>query len=222
MVTTITMITLWSDLEHSEHTYGWTFKKADWGKFSALTRDPRKNFMPHRFWTIFTFDREVKLLYRDLMSCILKVCSRIRVRKKHTNPCWSDHLSKQRRSVSTSANTGGWRAFVAKLQGHEDEVFFNHIPPGVGVLWNPQGYEHWHPYKWGWLYSPNLPTQEKHYLWKLVAKLDFMSFIWLECYKRKLLQWFFPRKFCDILLIPGKPSPLFDFLTKGFPWFLRS
>ena len=113
MVTTITMITLWSDLEHSEHTYGWTFKKADWGKFSALTRDPRKNFMPHRFWTIFTFDREVKLLYRDLMSCILKVCPRIRVRKKHTNPCWSDHLSKQRRSV---------RQHQQKVMKHRDEI----------------------------------------------------------------------------------------------------
>ena len=92
-------ITLRLDLEDSANTYGWAFKKADWGKFSALMRDRSLNFRPHRFWTTDTLDREVRLLYCDLKSCISKVCPKIRVRRKHTNPWWSDELTKQRRFI---------------------------------------------------------------------------------------------------------------------------
>ena len=62
-------------------------------------RDRSLNFRPHRFWTTDTLDREVRLLYCDLKSCILKVCPKIRVRRKHTNPWCSDELTKQRRFI---------------------------------------------------------------------------------------------------------------------------
>ena len=77
----------------------WAFKKADWGKFSTLMGVRSSNFRPHRFWTADTLDREVRLLYNDLKSCISKVCPKIRIRQKQANPWWSDDLSKQRRAV---------------------------------------------------------------------------------------------------------------------------
>ena len=46
-----------------------------------------------------TLGREVRLLYCDLKSCIVRVCLRIEVRHSQTNPWWNDELSAQRRSV---------------------------------------------------------------------------------------------------------------------------
>ena len=69
-------ITLRLDLEDPANTHGWAFKKADWGKFSVLMRDRRLNFKLHRFWATDTLDREARLLYCDLKSCVSKVCTK--------------------------------------------------------------------------------------------------------------------------------------------------
>ena len=92
-------IIFWLDLETPASSWSWAFKKADWGKFFTLMGVRSSNFRPHRFWTADTLDREVRLLYNDLKSCISKVCPKIRVRQKQANPWWSDDLSKQRRAV---------------------------------------------------------------------------------------------------------------------------
>ena len=92
-------INFWLDLETPASSRSWAFKKADWGNFSTLMGVRSSNFRPHRFWTADTLDREVRLLYNDLKSCISKVCPKIRVRHKQANPWWSDDLSKQKRAV---------------------------------------------------------------------------------------------------------------------------
>ena len=92
-------ISFWLDLETPASSRSWAFKKADWGKFSTLIGVRSSNFRPHRFWTADTLDREVRLLYYDLKSCISKVCPKIRVRHKQANPWWSDDLFKERRAV---------------------------------------------------------------------------------------------------------------------------
>ena len=92
-------ITYWLNLEPPNHKWVWVTKKADWHRFSTLMGLKSKNFKPHKFWTTDTLDREVRFLQEDLKFCLSKVCPRIRVKKKHRNPWWSEELSLQRRKV---------------------------------------------------------------------------------------------------------------------------
>ena len=93
-------ITYGLDLEVEAYTRVWITMKADWPRFSALMRDKSNDFIPHRYWSQATLDREIKFFYEDLNSCVSKVCHKTlakRIFKK--NSWWSNELSLQRREV---------------------------------------------------------------------------------------------------------------------------
>ena len=93
-------ITFRLDMEaQAQPSQVWATKKADWCRFSTLMGDRSSNFRPHRFWTAKTLDRETRLFYNDLKYCISKVCPKIKVRRRQTNPWWNADLSSQRSKV---------------------------------------------------------------------------------------------------------------------------